>query len=102
MMVPFLILTLLSLPAQANPQRQVAAGYRISGVVVDAVTNGPVPRAQVTISLGNDATTTTGADDGRFAFAGLQAGKYVLNATALGYVREGYNQHGERSRGQWH
>lgn len=94
MIVPFLILTLLSLPAQANPQRQVAAGYRISGVVVDAVTNGPVPRAQVTISLGNDATTTTAADDGRFAFAGLQPGKYVLNATALGYVREGYNQHG--------
>src|SRR5690242_18341605 len=94
MMVPFFILTLLSLFAEANPQRQVAAGYRISGVVVDAVTNGPVPRAQVSISLGNDAATTTAEDDGRFAFAGLQPGKYVLNASAPGYVREGYNQHG--------
>src|SRR5690349_19443092 len=94
MIVPFLILVLLSLTAQASPQRQVAAGYRISGGVVDAVTNGPVPRAQVTISLGNDATTTTSGNDGRFAFAGLQPGKYVLYATALGYVQEHYDQHG--------
>src|SRR5690349_2457146 len=94
MMAPFFTLTFLSLFAQANPQRQVAAGYRISGVVVDAVTNGPVPRAQVSISLGNDAATTTAGDDGRFAFAGLQPGKYVLNGAAPGYVREGYNQHG--------
>jgi Carboxypeptidase regulatory-like domain len=94
MITPFLILGVLSLSAQANPQREVAAGYRISGVVVDAVTNGPVPRAQITISLGNDATTTTAGDDGRFVFAGLQPGKYVLNATALGYVHERYDQHG--------
>lgn len=87
-------LTLLAALSQASPQRQVGTSYRLRGVVVDAVTNGPVPRAQVTISLGNDATTTTAGDDGRFAFAGLQAGKYVLNATAPGYVQEGYNQHG--------
>lgn len=94
MMVPFLILALLSVNAQANSQRQVAAGYHISGIVVDALTNGPVARAQVSISLGNDAATTAAGDDGRFAFVGLQPGKYVLNATAPGYVREGYNQHG--------
>lgn len=92
-------LTLLAALSQASPQRQVGTSYRIRGVVVDAVTNGPVPRAQVTISLGNDATTTTAGDDGRFAFAGLQPGKYVLNATAPGYVQEGYNQHGSFSVG---
>lgn len=94
MMAPFLFLTPLLVNGQANPQRQVAAGYRISGIVVDAVTIGPVARAQVSISLGNDAATTAAGDDGRFVFAGLQPGKYVLNATAPGYVREGYNQHG--------
>ena len=94
MIVSFLILALLSLSAQTSPQRQVAAGYRIGGVVVDAVTNGPVPRAQLTISLGNDSTTTTAGDDGRFAFAGLQPGKYVLYATAPGYVQEHFDQHG--------
>ena len=94
MMAPFLLLTLLLVHGQANSQRQVPAGYRISGMVVDAVTNGPVARAQVSISLGNNAAAATAGDDGRFVFAGLQPGKYVLNATALGYVREGYNQHG--------
>lgn len=90
----FLLLALLSLNAQANSQRQIASGYRISGVVADALTNGPVVGAQVSISLGNDAATTTTGDDGRFVFAGLEPGKYVLNAAAPGYVREGYNQHG--------
>ncbi|HKW34048.1 MAG TPA: carboxypeptidase regulatory-like domain-containing protein [Candidatus Acidoferrum sp.] len=94
MMVPFLILALLLVPTPTNSQSQVAAGYRISGMVVDAVTQGPVGRAQVSISLGNDTATTTAGDDGRFVFAGLQPGKYVLNATAPGYVREGYHQHG--------
>ena len=94
MIVPFLLLALLSVPVQANSQRQVAGGYRIGGMVLDAVTNSPVARAQVSISFGNDTTTTTAGDDGRFVFAGLQPGKYVLNATAPGYVHEGYHQHG--------
>lgn len=95
MMAPFLFLALLSLPVSwTNSQRQVAPGYRITGMVVDALTNGPVAGAQVSTSLGNDAITTTTGDDGRFVFAGLEPGKYVLNAAAPGYVREGYNQHG--------
>jgi protocatechuate 3,4-dioxygenase beta subunit len=93
-MVTFLLLALLSVHAQASSQHQPAAGYRISGIVVDALTNGPVTGAQVSISQGNDAATTATGSDGRFVFGGLQPGKYVLNATAPGYVREGYNQHG--------
>lgn len=94
MIVPFLFLTLHLVHAQASSQRKVAPGYHIGGIVVDALSNGPVARAQVSISFGNDAATTTAGDDGRFVFAGLQPGKYVLNATAPGYVREGYDQHG--------
>jgi hypothetical protein len=72
----------------------VAAAYRISGVVVDALTNVPLAQAQLSISLGNEQISIVAGDDGRFAFEGLEAGKYALNATAPGYVHEGYNQHG--------
>src|SRR5215472_13292419 len=97
MTLSFFISALLSLFAQTNAQ--VAAEYRISGVVVDSVTNVPVARAQVSVSLGNDVSTATAGEDGRFVFVGLQAGKYTLNASAQGYVREAYNQHGAFSIG---
>jgi hypothetical protein len=63
-------------------------------VVVDAVTGVPVAHAEVSISVGTDETKTTAGEDGRFVFQGLEAAKYPLFATAQGYVREGYNQHG--------
>ena len=43
-------LTFLSALAQAKSEPQPGAVYRISGVVVDAVTNAPVVRAHVAIS----------------------------------------------------
>ena len=92
--MPFFISSLLSLSVQVNSQRQVAAGYHISGVVVDAVTSVPVAHAQVLISRGNEQTSTVAGNDGRFSFEGLEAGKYSLNATATGYLHEAYNQHG--------
>jgi carboxypeptidase family protein len=91
--LPFAMALLLTLGQAATP-RQVGAGYRISGMVVDAVTNVPVPHAQVSIFLRNEETSVAASDDGRFAFEGLEAGKYTLYAAAPGYVREGYNQHG--------
>ena len=94
-MMAAIILALFSVSAQANAQRQVAAGFRISGVVVDAVTSVPVARAQVSISLEGEQTNTVAGDDGRFAFEGLAAGKYLLSATAPGYLHEGYKQHGQ-------
>lgn len=87
------ILTLLGALGQAGPARQVGL-YRISGVVVDAVTNAPVAHAQLSISRGGEQVSTVAGNDGRFAFEKLEAGKYSLNATATGYLQEGYNQHG--------
>jgi Carboxypeptidase regulatory-like domain len=75
-------------------EEQAPPAYRISGVVVDAVTGVPVAHAEVSISGGTDETKTTAGEDGRFVFQGLEAAKYPLFATAQGYVREGYNQHG--------
>jgi hypothetical protein len=88
----FLGMLLTALPAGAEEQAPPA--YRISGVVVDAVTGAPVAHAELSISVGPDETKTTAGEDGRFVFQGLEAAKYPLFATAQGYVREGYNQHG--------
>jgi hypothetical protein len=85
-------LLLAVFPAAA--QEQAPPGYRISGVVVDAVTGVPVARAEVSISGGTEETKSTAGDDGRFVFQGLEPAKYALTATAQGYVQEGYNQHG--------
>ncbi|MGB7844775.1 MAG: carboxypeptidase regulatory-like domain-containing protein [Candidatus Acidiferrum sp.] len=74
--------------------QQAESGYRISGVVIDAVTHTPVAHAQVAISVGAEETKTTSGEDGRFVFQGVEPGKYPLFASAQGYIREGYNQHG--------
>ena len=87
-------LTLLSALAQANSEPQARAVYRISGVVVDAVSNVPVARAEVSISRDNEQTSVVAGNDGRFFFEGLEAGKYALGASATGYLEESYNQHG--------
>jgi len=79
---------LLTMPP-AGAEEQAPPAYRISGVVVDAVTGVPVAHAEVSISVGTDETKTTAGEDGRFVFQGLEAAKYPLFATAQGYVREG-------------
>ena len=86
-------LTLLSALVQANSEPQTAV-YRISGVVVDALGNVPVARAQVSIIRDNEQTSMVAGNDGRFMFEGLAAGKYSLRAAATGYLDEAYNQHG--------
>ena len=87
-------LTLLSALAQANSKPQPGEVYCISGVVVDAVTNAPVPGARVSISRDNELTAMVAGNEGSFVFKGFEAGKYALSATATGYLEEAYNQHG--------
>jgi hypothetical protein len=94
MMSVLLSLGLLLTTVPAGAEQQTAPAYRISGVVVDAVTGVPVAHAEVFISEGAEETKTTAGDDGRFIFQGLEAAKYPLFATAQGYVRQAYNQHG--------
>jgi hypothetical protein len=94
MMAALFCLGMLLATPPAVVEEQAQPAYRISGVVVDAVTGVPVAHAEVSISVGTDETKTTAGEDGRFVFQGLEAAKYPLFATAQGYVREGYNQHG--------
>ena len=94
MMAALFCLGMLLTTLSAGRDEQAPPAFRISGVVVDALTGGPVAHAEVSISEGTDETKTTAGEDGRFVFQGLEAAKYPLLATAQGYVREGYNQHG--------
>jgi len=71
----------------------VAEEFRISGVVVDATSGLAVPGAELT-TAGEIELKTVADGEGRFVFADVEAGKYPLVATAAGYVKEGYNQHG--------
>lgn len=68
--------------------------YSIAGTVVDSVTGNPVRRAELSIILNRDEVSTFSDESGRFRFDHLQPGKYQLHASALGYVRQGLNQHG--------
>jgi hypothetical protein len=71
--------------------------YPIAGVVVDAVTGAPLPHAELSISVKDDELKAIGGEDGRFRFAGLAAGKYLLSAQARGYLGEAFDQHGAYS-----
>ena len=90
--------TLLAAAPSAGAQ-QSQSSYRIAGLVVDSATGAPVPHAEVFILQGAEDTKAVAGDDGRFFFPGLAAHKYSLSATAHGYVREGYQQHGAYTTG---
>jgi len=76
------ILTLLllctALAANAAP------GLRISGKVLEAGTDLPVPGAIV--RLDNDYVWAVTTEDGSFSLEGVQRGTYTLEASCLGYV----------------
>lgn len=88
-----LIFALILFPAWANVP-QAPAAYPIAGVVVDAVTSAPVPRAELWTFVENTEMKIISGEDGRFRFTALEPGKYRLYGQAQGYVQEGYDQHG--------
>ena len=79
---------------------QSSGGYRIAGVVVNAVGGQPVAGAHVTLAPvarhDQQASAVTG-DDGRFAFTGLPAGKYELAGQRRGLLPWSYGQHADRA-----
>lgn len=91
------------LSAQMAPQRAAVGGnYTISGVVVSATTGQPLEDAEVTVQMvgtgGPMAETTTDAE-GRFAFEGLPAGKYLLSASRHGFIAAAFDEHDGFSTG---
>ncbi len=92
----FSMLVMSLLAGQSSPPSTgTSAGFGMAGTIVDAASGTPLARARVTISsMGHDASITvlTG-EDGRFAFAGLAAGKYTLRAQRAGYLTQSFDQH---------
>jgi hypothetical protein len=90
---------LLTVMAGAQPQASKPApqSWRISGVVVNALTGEPLARAEVRVGRSQEqdelGSVVTGRD-GRFAFAGLARGKYWLTAQRRGFPRQAFEQHG--------
>jgi len=78
--------------SNAVPQEAGSKKASISGIVLAADSNQPLPRA--TVSLANqgggqepDVHTVVTGPDGRFEFPDLKAGTYFLGAERAGYVR---------------
>jgi len=96
-----------SLPAQAAPRPAAQAPtepavFRISGMVVDAISGQPLARASVSMDVspaaGSSALlesnrTAVTDTEGKFAFPGVPPGKYVLSARRRGYFPQMYQQH---------
>ncbi len=59
------------------------ASYTVSGRVLDAAGDIPLPGAAVSLDGGLWAVTDA---EGRFSIKGVQSGKYTLTASCLGYV----------------
>jgi protocatechuate 3,4-dioxygenase beta subunit len=90
-------------PAQTPPE--TGTGF-VTGAVIDATTNRPIPRATVSLAgltaamLGAGLLNDPGAaprqvltdNQGRFVFRALAKGLYTLRSTAPGYVAGGLGQ----------
>jgi hypothetical protein len=88
---------LLGIARGQTPQPQPpVTGFRIAGVIVNAVGGGPLTRARVTIFDVNDPQNPRWmitSDDGRFEFKQLRAGKYNLGGAKRGFIAADYEQH---------
>jgi len=81
-----------SAPALAGAAKNLS--FTIAGVVVDAATGNPIPRAELTLQIRSDEVAVTADASGKFLFDHLEPGKYPLFARAPGYSSQGLNQHG--------
>lgn len=82
-------------PRDARPDQDTATGTAsITGAVVVAGTGQPARKARVTLSGAELRGSRRAVTDefGRFAFAGLPAGRYSLAASKPGHVSVSYGQ----------
>jgi len=86
-------------PAQAADAGANEQSYRISGIVVDAVTGTPLTDVQVSLTSRNtqDAEPTITDENGKFAFEEVPADKYALSAKRKGYLEQLYKEHQQYS-----
>jgi hypothetical protein len=76
------------------------ASYRVAGTVVSKVDGRPLARTRVILrdtSAQDKFESLVTAEDGKFAFPKVPAGKYSLGGTKRGFITAGYDQHDEFS-----
>jgi uncharacterized surface anchored protein len=92
----------LAAPTQAAPQvgdvpQTISGGtYRIAGTVVSKVDAHPLARARITVRDAKDPQkldSMVTAEDGKFEFTRLPAGKYSLTGAKRGFISASYDQH---------
>lgn len=84
----------------AQPQKRTNAAatgdFRITGRVVNSMTNAPVAGAYVLIAAASSPNlnrTLRAGTDGSFVLTQIPAGRYILEARRKGYVEQMYLQH---------
>ncbi len=88
-------------PVHTSPPSQL--GFRIAGIVVNALTGQPIASASVAIaplSHGEERDISKSVmteSDGRFSFAGLSRGKYSLVGRARGFSFQAFENHDQYS-----
>jgi len=83
-------------PQPATP----AGGYRIAGTVVSKTDDHPLARARITLRDAKDTQkfeSLVTAEDGKFEFTGVPAGKYALTGAKRGFISASYDQHDQFS-----
>jgi len=84
----------------ATTSAAIPSGYRIAGTVVSKADGRPLARARITVRDANDSKkflSIVTAEDGRFEFTGLPAGKYSLTGARRGFISASYDQHDQYS-----
>jgi len=85
--------------AQATSAGQAASvngSYRIAGVVVSKGDGNPLARARITVrdvKSSDKYESMITAEDGKFEFTGVPAGKYSLSGAKRGFITAAYDQH---------
>lgn len=88
-------------PQTANiPPATIPGGYRIAGSVVSKADGRPLGRARVTVRDAKEPQkfqSMVTAEDGKYEFNGVPAGKYSLTGAKRGFIAASYDQHDQYS-----
>src|SRR5579864_5257843 len=80
----------------AAPPATSVGNYRIAGTVVSKLDGHPLARARITVRDTKDPQkfeSLVTAEDGKFEFTAVPAGKYALNGAKRGFIAASYDEH---------
>src|SRR5579863_297495 len=83
-----------------SPPANSTTSFRIAGTVVSKTDGHPLSAARValaSVKSRQKQEVAVTADDGKFEFTGVPAGKYSLNGGHRGFISAGYDQHDQYS-----